>query len=45
MKYQKPELVALTTAVKAIQTPTSKKLPPHDNIAARGTGPAYEADE
>lgn len=45
MKYQKPEVVALTAALQAIQTPLSKVHVPSDRIAVKGVGPAYEADE
>jgi len=45
MKYEKPEVVALTAAVEAIQTPLSKAHTPSDRTSLLGPGPAYEADE
>jgi|HubBroStandDraft_5_1064220.scaffolds.fasta_scaffold55028_2 hypothetical protein len=49
MKYVKPEIVPLGTAVTAVQTILSKGPYPHrDNVGTPATfndPPAYEADE
>jgi hypothetical protein len=45
MNYAKPEVMVLAEAAEAVQTPNSKVTTPPDNLAVRGTGPAYEADE
>jgi len=48
MRYEKPEVVVLSDAVKAIQSVFQKQpslLTDHINGSVRNTGPAYEADE
>jgi hypothetical protein len=47
MKYTKPEVVALGTAVNAVKGSSNKGLPFMEEIPAvyDATHPAYEADE
>jgi hypothetical protein len=46
MTYSKPEVVALETAVNAVQTPTSKPAAVGDSdVPGAGVSPGYEADE
>jgi len=48
MRYEKPEVVALHGAIRAVRSPLQKQIPTADNIPpgnAMTAGAAYEADE
>lgn len=47
MKYNKPEIVALATAVRGIQGQMTKSVLPADHTSSTviSTAAAYEADE
>lgn len=45
MKYQRPEIVAVTPALSGIQGSTMKGAPAHDGSPVNATSNAYEADE
>lgn len=44
MKYEKPEIAVLGSAVEAVQSSLAKQ-PPHDDGSGIATPPAYSADE
>ena len=44
MKYEKPEIAVLGSAVEAVQTSLAKRAP-YDDHSGIGTPPAYSADE
>lgn len=46
MKYVKPEVAPLASAIEAVQSSLRKRLHvTEDNMAVLATTPAYEADE
>ena len=47
MKYAKPEVAPLASAIQAVESPTSNKSNPKiaDSHFTAGTSSAYEADE
>ena len=47
MKYAKPEVAPLASAIQAVESPTSNKSNPQivDSQHTAGTSSAYEADE
>jgi len=44
MKYEKPEIAVLGSAVEVVQTSLAKQAP-FDDHSGIGTPPAYSADE
>lgn len=44
MKYEKPEIAVLGSAVEAVQSSLAKQ-PPHDDNSGIATASAYSADE
>jgi hypothetical protein len=44
MKYEKPEIALVTSAIDAVQSSMIKQLPPHDN-SLQTTVAAYQSDE
>jgi hypothetical protein len=47
MKYAKPEVTTLASAIQAVESSTSNKSNPRipDTLVTAGTTSAYEADE
>ena len=44
MKYEKPEITLVASAINAVQSSMIKQLPPHDN-GLETTVAAYQSDE
>jgi hypothetical protein len=44
MKYEKPEIALVASAIDAVQSSMIKQLPPHDN-SLQTTVAAYQSDE